>query len=152
MYFFTGSSKSVIMLAGATAVGAIQTLALREYADKGVGPIPSTFPVIGNMLGSFGRTSVVAGVGIGGAALALGLYAKQSGKFVTNDQMQNMLIAYGVGAFSTGLWSYFFPPKVALMMQAPVAGQPATATAMAVNASNAAAAEWVMRQLDEGVL
>ena len=143
MYWLTSDVKSSLLAGGAGVVGMLQTMYLRS--NPGMLPTLPMIPMIGN------RPASLYGVGLGGIALVIGLLGKTQGKFVTNDLYQNMLIAYGATALAGGVYDYFFPGYSVATVVAPSAVAP-SAVAQAFAYNEPVAAQWVMRQLDEGVL
>lgn len=85
--------KEALMIAGAAAAGAAQTVVLKKYVDG-----TFSFP-----LGPLSSPSTFFGVVGGAAALGLGFYAMQTGKIVRDPRIQYMMMAYGGSALVSGL-------------------------------------------------
>lgn len=109
-----------IVLASATgsAIGAVQTPLLRQYADT---PMANNFlkgtsgaPFLMKPLGGFGSPSAIGGIAAGAVTLGVGLYGALKGRLVRSDTANAGLISYGStslfggilsGAFPTSAWS-----------------------------------------------
>ena len=99
-------NQDVLIEVGAAVVGSAQTYALREFVDK-----KSLTPIV-PQLGQYGTASCIAGVGIGGIALAVGLASVMFGKGIKDERIARALIAYGAPALVTGALSGFLTPTV----------------------------------------
>jgi len=98
--------KNVTMFGAAGAgIGALQTPLVREYIDKKhAAPFPS--------LKGFGTYSALAGIGVGGLALAGGIYGMTSRKL--SDKTVEFLIDYGTVALVSGVLSGALPVSPAV--------------------------------------
>lgn len=85
---------------GGAAVGALQTPLLRQYLDP-------KYPALIPQLGKFGTPSAVAGIVVGGIALAAALYANAKRKLT--DVKISALETYGTVALVGGVLSGFYP-------------------------------------------
>ena len=99
-------NQDVLIEVGAAVVGSAQTYALREFVDK-----KSLTPIV-PQLGKYGTASCIAGVGVGGIALAVGLASVMFGKGIKDERIARALIAYGAPALVTGALSGFLTPTV----------------------------------------
>jgi hypothetical protein len=99
-------NQDVLIEVGAAVVGSAQTFALREFVDK-----KSLTPIV-PQLGKYGTASCIAGVGVGGIALAVGLASVMFGKGIKDERIARALIAYGAPALVTGALSGFLTQTV----------------------------------------
>lgn len=125
--------KKVILVGIGAGIGAAQTIILREYVDKQYG---SVIPQIGN----WGNPSVLAGVGIGGVATALGALGMVGKGPIKSETTATSLVAYGISALVGGVLSALYPVTAGAglgapalkLVTAPKAGLVATKTEEAV--------------------
>jgi len=92
--------KEALMIAGAAAAGAAQTVVLKKFVDG-----KFTLP-----LGPLGAPSTFLGVVGGAIALGLGFYTMQTGKLISDPRVQYMMMAYGGSAFVSGILATGFVP------------------------------------------
>lgn len=90
--------KEAIIMAAAGAVGVAQNFVLQKFVEP-------TNPNLVPQLGGFGRPSAIIGIGAGVAAIAVGLYAMKTGRFVSDPRMQYAVLAYGGASLASGLIS-----------------------------------------------
>jgi len=104
---------------GGAAVGALQAPLLRQYLDP-------KYPALISQLGKFGTPSAVAGIAVGGIALAAALYANAKRKLT--DVKISALETYGTVALVGGVLSGFYPAvavtTVGMMPQVQTAQRP----------------------------
>jgi len=118
--------RRVILTAGGAAIGAAQTLILREVVDKQYGQV---LPQLGN----WGYPSVLAGIVGGGIATAVGI----SGKLPSDTSLA--LLAYGVPAIVGGVLSALYPVATAPAARAAPKLKLAGATTLKPTATKATA-------------
>ncbi|MEM3862281.1 MAG: hypothetical protein QW203_07365 [Thermoplasmatales archaeon] len=110
-----------------SAIGAIQTPLLREYADtpmaKNYLANPSSSPpFLKKQLKGFGSPSAVIGIATGVVAGGIGVYGAMRGRIIRNDAINAGLIGYGSAALFGGILSGAFPTQA---WQNAVAADPA---------------------------
>ncbi len=92
--------KEVAMLAGGSAAGVVQTYLLQKFWDNsgsGANLVPQ--------LGGFGKPSALIGIVAGAAAIAVGFVSMKTHRFLGDPRLQNLLVAYGGAALTTGILS-----------------------------------------------
>jgi hypothetical protein len=90
--------KEVAMLAGGSAAGIVQTYLLQKFVDSsGANWMP--------MLGGFGKPSALVGIAAGAVAIAVGFVSMKTHRFLGDPRLQNLLVAYGGAALTTGILS-----------------------------------------------
>jgi len=104
--------NEVLVGVGAAVVGTAQTYLIREFVDK-----RSLTPIL-PQLGKYGTASCVAGIGLGGAATAVGLANLLYGKGIRDERTARALVAYGVPALVTGALSGYLTPTVRRVVSA----------------------------------
>jgi len=88
--------------AGGAVVGGLQGYCLRSFVD-------TKYRI--EALGDFGQPSVLAGLGGGITALALGLAGLQGKGPLRGETATGAATFYGVTALATAIWSLLFPVK-----------------------------------------
>jgi len=88
--------------AGGAVVGGLQGYCLRSFVD-------TKYRI--EALGDFGQPSVLAGLGGGITALALGLAGLQGKGPLRGKTATGAATFYGVTALATAIWSLLFPVK-----------------------------------------
>jgi len=88
--------------AGGAVVGGLQGYCLRSFVD-------TKYRI--EALGDFGQPSVLAGLGGGITALALGLAGLQGKGPLRGEAATGAATFYGVTALATAIWSLLFPVK-----------------------------------------
>ena len=91
---------------GAVAVGVVQPFLLRQYVD-------TRFGTLIPQIGAYGTPSALAGFGLGGGALGLGLAGLMMNKGPVRDpQVAKILISYGAAALTTSTVVAYLTPTV----------------------------------------
>lgn len=102
------------MMAAFGAAGVVQALVVQKFV-----PDTSLIP----QLGGFGRTSALVNIGLGAAAMALGIYSMKTGILTHDPRIQYGLMAYGgtalaggivIGLANSGVMSRAFPRTAAV--------------------------------------
>jgi hypothetical protein len=105
-------NSDILLDVGAAVVGSAQTFALKEFVDK-----KSLTPIV-PQLGKYGTASCLAGVGIGGVSLGIGLASLMFNKGIRDERIARALVSYGAPALITGALSGFLTPTVRRVVQA----------------------------------
>ncbi|MEM3861754.1 MAG: hypothetical protein QW203_04660 [Thermoplasmatales archaeon] len=100
-----------------SAIGAIQTPLLREYADTPMAknylanPSSTSPPFLKTQLKGFGSPSAVIGIATGVVAGGIGIYGAMRGRIIRSDAINAGLIGYGSAALFGGILSGAFPTQ-----------------------------------------
>lgn len=97
----------------APAVGVAQPFILRKMVFAG------NDTVLVPQMGKYGKTSSVVNMAASGAAIAAAVVGKYMRKGITNEEHQDILIAYGVPALATGLLLDYFEGATPTSIGAP---------------------------------
>ena len=82
------------MMAAFGAAGVATALVVQKFV-----PDSTMIP----QLGGFGRTSALVNIGVGAAAMALGIYSMKTGMLTHDPRIQYGLMAYGGAALAGGV-------------------------------------------------
>lgn len=86
--------KEALMMSAFGAAGVAQALIVQKFV-----PDSTMIP----QLGGFGRTSALVNIGLGAAAMALGIYSMKTGTLTHDPRIQYGLMAYGGAALAGGI-------------------------------------------------